>query len=149
MGVPDVRPLDEVLASRCGSPAARCVEPALLTATARAVADLHRAGLQHRDLFTKHLLIRKRAHQEPTVVFVDLTRLRRPRRMTNAHRARDLAALDASTARSFVSRTERLRWLRLYLEAGGETRDAVRPLLRRIARIRRRLARRRALRGYQ
>jgi len=145
LGEPDARPLDAVIAEAWAR-LDRAARRALIHRTADAVAALHRAGFRHRDLYTKHLLLRD--ENGGRVVFVDVTRLERRRRLSEADRARDLAALDVSTARRIVSRTDRLRWLRRYL--GVMRLDArARRLVRRMMPIRRRLARRTALREYQ
>lgn len=145
LGEPNVRTLDEVVADDWPH-LDREARRALIHRVAGAVAGLHRAGFCHRDLYTKHVLLRADGGDE--VIFLDVTRLKRRWRITVAQRARDLAALDVSTSRRLVSRTDRIRWLRRYL--GVERLDGrARQLVRRAMTIRRRRARRRALKVYQ
>jgi tRNA A-37 threonylcarbamoyl transferase component Bud32 len=81
-----------------------------------AVARMHRAGFDHPDLFSKHILVAwdERAGRAD-LCFLDWQRSRRRGRLSDAERWRDLAALDATLADDLASLRDRLACLRAYL----------------------------------
>jgi tRNA A-37 threonylcarbamoyl transferase component Bud32 len=87
-------------------------------AIARAVRELHARGLTHRDLKAANLL----TPLDPVdhrVWFIDLVGVRRDDRPSDRRRSRDLARLHASFhADALVTRTDKLRFLRTYLNWG-------------------------------
>ncbi len=87
----------------------------LLDAVARFVAAFHKAGFVHRDLYLSHIFIDagSRLH------LIDLQRVFRPRWRRRRWVVKDLAALDASTPRDWISEPERLRFLSRYLRECG------------------------------
>lgn len=116
--VPDARPLPEALAA-CGAQERR----EWIGRAARAVAKLHAADIDHADLHAGNILA---AGSE--VVLLDLDRCGLG--MTPGRRIGNLARLYRSVVKSpslarLVSRTDRLRFLRLYEEAA--TAVGVRP----------------------
>jgi hypothetical protein len=111
-----------------------------LERVARAVRDLHGRLLSHRDLKAANLLVTSVAAEEtpagaarpfgtlsisalpPRTTnswFIDLVGVRLHRRIGKRRRCQNLARLNASFLQSpMVSRTDRLRFLRLYLAWG-------------------------------
>ena len=84
----------------------------LIDEVARAVRLLHTRGWSHRDLKASNVLV----DRDGRVSFIDLVGVRRPWRLTETRRARDLARLNASFLAGLpISRTDRLRFLRMYL----------------------------------
>jgi len=87
-------------------------------AVARLVRELHRRGLSHRDLKAPNLLtaIDPDDHR---FWFIDLVGVRRHKRVSRRRRAANLARLHASfREHPLVSRSEKLRFLRTYLNWG-------------------------------
>ncbi len=131
--VEGARPLDEVLAEWRALPAreARARRRAVGGALAGLVRRFHGAGFTHRDLYLCHVLAApspEGAWAAPRLTLIDLARAERGAPFFGHRVVKDLAALEYSAA-PLVPRTERLRWLRLYL---GVPRSE--PAARRIAR---------------
>lgn len=83
----------------------------------RVIGRMHAWQIGHRDLKGCNLLVVERA-EDVEVYLIDLDGLRIMRRLSGRRRARDLARLAASCAiHPWVSRTDRLRFLRAYLRA--------------------------------
>jgi len=81
---------------------------------------MHDCGLAHRDLKAPNILIAPAPGGRPRPVLVDLDGLRRVRRASPRRRARDLMRLSVSLDEWGVARrTDRLRFLRAYLEPPG------------------------------
>jgi tRNA A-37 threonylcarbamoyl transferase component Bud32 len=77
-----------------------------------ALAQLHEAGFDHPDLYSKHILI---SHDGAAIYFLDLQRCRRRRSVPWRQRWRDLAALEATLADELFSTQDRIACLRAYL----------------------------------
>lgn len=118
---------------------------ALAPALGQELARIHAAGFQHRDLYSKHILV-GRDHRGWRFCFLDWQRGRQRRRLSWLPRLRDLASLDATLAGVMASRRERLLCWRAYLTA--QPRLAVRPgkLLRMLCRLSAQLQRKRRIR---
>src|SRR5262249_32604550 len=114
--VPDATDLRAPLYARArlsaaeGRPRLRaCVER-----LARLVRMLHDRQLSHRDLKAANVLVRG-----DELWLIDLVGLRVFRRLSRGRRVQNLARLNASFCRSgLLTRTDRLRFLRMYLEWG-------------------------------
>jgi hypothetical protein len=84
---------------------------------ARQVAAFHAAGFVHRDLYTSHIFLQDAAEGGPPgFTFIDLQRVFRPRWRRTRWVVKDLAALRFS-AGPFISRTDRLRFWRQYIQS--------------------------------
>ena len=87
---------------------------------ARMIRRMHEAGLTHRDLKAPNILIARAPASAPRPVLVDLDGLRLVRRVSARRRARDLMRLSVSLQEWGVARrTDRLRFLRTYLQRPG------------------------------
>jgi tRNA A-37 threonylcarbamoyl transferase component Bud32 len=93
----------------------RALRRKVIDALAREVRRMHDAGLATPDLFTRHVFVNT-SGEEPRFCFIDLARLDRFRSIPDRVRARDLAALNVTAPLHFVSKAERLRFLRVYSE---------------------------------
>jgi len=100
-----------------------------LDAVARCVRRLHDSGLFTSDLQETNLML-DRADGVLRIHFVDLDGFRRVARVSWQRRRRNLVQLDRSVGR-FMSRSERLRFLRTYLGPGWH-KAAVRKLVERL-----------------
>lgn len=94
----------------------------LIERVARLVRDLHRRRLSHRDLKAANILVQTGEHQGqsgPHVWLIDLVGVTRHRRLRYARRIQNLARLHASFFRNpALTRTDKLRFLRVYLQWG-------------------------------
>ncbi|MBI3462914.1 MAG: hypothetical protein HY000_07610 [Planctomycetes bacterium] len=82
----------------------------------REVARLHEAGIDHPDLYSKHILLGEGPQSSlPLVSFIDMQRSSAERSVSASRRARDLAALDATLSRELASATDRAAFLGSYL----------------------------------
>lgn len=92
----------------------------IIAALADCARRLHRAGLNHRDLYLSHVFLRASGP-----ALIDLQRVEPNARGTNRWVVKDLAALNYSSPASVASRADRMRFLRRYLgvtalDAGGK-----------------------------
>ena len=84
---------------------------------ARLVADFHRAGFVHRDLYLSHIFICNTGKPtDETFCLIDLQRVFRPKFRRRRWMVKDLAALNFSTPEELVGRWERLRFLCRYVQ---------------------------------
>jgi heptose I phosphotransferase len=92
------------------------------------VARLHGYGLYHRDLYLSHLVV-----EDDGIRLIDLQRLVERPWFERHRRIKDLAALLYSSLETPLDRTERLRFMKIYL-GGGKPGQVARRMIRRIAR---------------
>ena len=106
---------DETLEHFLRRKASTATRQMVLDTLAKEIRRMHDAGLASPDLFTRHIFV---AHgSPPEFSLIDMARLDRARKLSRRYRARDLAALNVTAPLRFVSRRERLRFLRKY---GGD-----------------------------
>ena len=86
----------------------------LIPLTASLVAQLHRQGYIHRDLYLSHLFFDPSAPPERSLRLIDMQRVRRPCSRQRRWIIKDLASLNFSVPHRLISRTDRLRWLTKY-----------------------------------
>ncbi|QDV06253.1 Lipopolysaccharide core heptose(I) kinase RfaP [Planctomycetes bacterium Poly30] len=109
------RTLGEVAASlRPGDFRAR---RAWIRRVARLVAGMHAAGVNHRDLYFGHLLVRGE-DRNPEIVLIDLHRAQVWTRIPERWLAKDLGALGFAAQNHGLSRTDLARFVRDYAGAG-------------------------------
>lgn len=104
---------------------------ALIREVATMTRRLHQAGLNHRDLYLCHFLLRRESIQapRPRLYLIDLHRVQRRRRVPLRWRAKDLGALWFSALEIGLTRRDLLRFFTIY--AG----EPLRPALRRHRRL--------------
>jgi tRNA A-37 threonylcarbamoyl transferase component Bud32 len=96
------------------APAGRAALRQRIEQVARLVRDLHRRQLSHRDLKAANVLL-----NDAGAWFIDLVGVELFRRLPHARRLQNLTRLNASFVHSrALTRTDRLRFLRIYLEWG-------------------------------
>jgi tRNA A-37 threonylcarbamoyl transferase component Bud32 len=90
----------------------------LIKAVADFVREFHAHGLYHRDLYLTHVFA-KFANESgaelsvPEITVIDLQRIIKPW-LTLRWRVKDIAGLQYSTPDHIVSKTDRIRWFKLY-----------------------------------
>jgi heptose I phosphotransferase len=135
--------LDHYLAREMAPPLSRhqaAGKRQLIKQLALLVRRMHRCGFNHRDLYLCHLLVKKTAESDWRLYIVDLHRVDRRQRVGARWLIKDLAALNYSADPQFITRTDRLRFVRHYRD--GEAPDIplrllVRKVLRKTEKIRR------------
>ncbi|MEK6675800.1 MAG: lipopolysaccharide kinase InaA family protein [Planctomycetota bacterium] len=95
----------------------------LLRPLARLVSDLHVCGFVHRDFYLSHVFFDPMNANRPFCL-IDLQRMIRPTMRRRRWMVKDLAALNVSTPMELVTRTDRLRWFKMYLGTGAGNREA-------------------------
>ncbi len=83
------------------------------------IGRMHAAGVIHRDLHCGNVLVRG-DEASPRLVLMDLHRVRRRRNLSRRARAANLAQLFHDRF-DFTTRTDRLRFLKRYLQASAAT----------------------------
>jgi hypothetical protein len=114
--VPAAADLHAHLASLAARGAAECRTGLrrLLDQAAGLIRELHRRNLSHRDLKAANLLV-----NADGLWLIDLVGVRLHRRLPRRRRVQNLARLNASFYQSpLLTRTDRLRFLRVYLQWG-------------------------------
>lgn len=103
---------------------------ALLAQVAAVARVMHAARLFHRDFYLAHLFVDWQDESRPVIYVIDLARmLERPRRSWR-WQIKDLAALHHSAPMGIVSKSDRVRFLRMYAQwidrtTRGRTRHAL------------------------
>jgi len=97
----------------------------LINQVARLARELHRRRLSHRDLKAANILVSGDAGEVgPLCWLIDLVGVERFQKLSRARRLQNLARLHASFHRSaLLSRTDKVRFLRVYLEWGLRGRE--------------------------
>jgi hypothetical protein len=102
------------------------IQRAAIEQLARLIREMHLRRLSHRDLKAPNLLVQVSMPGRPSgfpdygpFCFIDLVGVGLHRKLARAQRVRDLARLHASFHRSpMLSRSDKLRFLRVYLKWG-------------------------------
>lgn len=109
------RSLELVVADWRANPPSAPHRRALLHALAAMVRRLHRAGIQHRDLYLCHFYLQLQSPPDaPHLHLIDLHRARMRPRLARRQLRKDLAALYYSALHLPLSRSDRLRFIRTY-----------------------------------
>jgi len=107
------------------------------------VADIarlfHKSLYNHRDFYLNHFFVREQSAGGVEIFLIDLQRMERRKYLRRRWLIKDIAALHYSADSSIISRTDRIRFLRRYLERRrlGPTEKA---FARRVIRKARRIA---------
>ncbi|MDR3158225.1 MAG: lipopolysaccharide core heptose(I) kinase RfaP [Zoogloeaceae bacterium] len=97
------------------APPACALKYALMRALAELLRNMHRAGVNHRDCYLCHFLLRTNdAGTFPALVVIDLHRAQTRAAVPRRWRDKDLAALYFSALHIGLTRRDKLRFLRLY-----------------------------------
>jgi hypothetical protein len=88
----------------------------LIRPLADLVARFHGLGYVHRDLYLSHIFLDRGRPVDEAFRLIDVQRVMRPRWRSGRWIVKDLAALNFSAPRRLVSRTDRVRWLKHYLQ---------------------------------
>lgn len=91
----------------------RKLRRAVLDSLAREIRKMHDAGLATPDMFTRHIFVEVK-DGAASFQFIDMARLNCRKNISEAMRARDLAALNVTAPLKFVSAKERIRFLKTY-----------------------------------
>ncbi|MDR3055441.1 MAG: lipopolysaccharide core heptose(I) kinase RfaP [Zoogloeaceae bacterium] len=90
---------------------------ALIAAVGKTVAAMHQAGVNHRDCYLCHFLLREgEAHCPPSPALIDLHRAQVRAATPRRWRDKDLAALWFSALNIGLTRRDKLRFLRAYFD---------------------------------
>lgn len=129
------RPLDAALADALRRGLDTGVRDYLCGVLAPVVRRLHGLGLVFRDLYCNHVFVDALDPAASPPVLIDVERVFRPRWRMRRWRVKDLAGLLASTPVPLPA-TWGVRFLRAYLEDGGEWRSWARAVTAKARRIR-------------
>jgi UDP-glucose:(heptosyl)LPS alpha-1,3-glucosyltransferase len=113
----------------------RCI----ICSLAETVRKLHGAGFNHRDLYLSHIFYDGKDDENP-VSLIDLQRLQRRAKGFNRWIIKDLAALNYSSPERAITKSDRMRFLLLYLgkrRLDAKGKSAARRVLRKTAKIKR------------
>jgi len=105
----------------------------LLRKLALLARRMHEAGLFHRDFYLGHLFVKDREEGEMELYLIDLQRVFRPRWRIERWRIKDLASLNFSAPRGWVTAADRLRFYKQY-RGISRLEDPDRSLIRRVTR---------------
>ena len=104
----------------------------VIVAAAKAVRRMHEAGLFHRDLHLKNILIRQDREGDVEVRIIDLDRSRFYHKVSPRHCRSNLSRLNRSVVKfgagSAVTRTDRMRFYRNYVDGDQPSRQERRRL---------------------
>ena len=106
--------LEEVTADWGGEPVAPAVKWRLIKRLAGQVARMHAAGVNHRDLYLCHFLLRDGDLDRLDLALIDLHRAQIRASVPSRWRRKDLAALYSSAAHIGLSERDYLRFARAY-----------------------------------
>lgn len=87
-----------------------------IEALAKFVNDLHQKGIFHQDFHWGNILIEKGSQGSARFYLMDLHRVKLKSKLTDRERIKNLASLNTGLSQK-TRRTERLRFLKAYLEA--------------------------------
>ena len=112
--IADAPSLEEVTANWGDSPPSDRVKVRLIRVVASMVKEMHEAGVNHRDLYLCHFLMRGGNLDIPRPALIDLHRAQIRSSVPVRWRRKDLAALYSSAAHISLSERDMLRFLRVY-----------------------------------
>ena len=111
----------------------------LIKALSRLVRRMHRSGLNHRDLYLCHILVKKDAYNNWKIYFADLHRVDQRKKVPLRWKVKDLAALNYSADKNTITRTDRLRFIAHYQgeeRLNANTKSLIKKIIKKTDRIR-------------
>jgi hypothetical protein len=117
---------------------------AVIESLARITRTMHESGINHRDYYLTHIHIKKDESREPALFVIDLNRADIRKRVPLRWRVKDIAALNFSAPTSVFTRTDRMRFVKIYLSAnklGREEKRFVKRVIKKSAKIARHASR--------
>lgn len=107
--------------------------------TARWALRFHASGFHHQDFYLGHIFIKQGEGETPSFHLIDLQRVREHKRLRRSMLIKDLAQINFSASQlSCLTRTDRLRFLKVYLEKdrfGSSEKDLIRRIENKTRRI--------------
>ena len=108
------------------NPPAPVLKRALINEIARITGAMHRAGLNHCDLYICHFLLQLKGGtvpdpQHPILHLIDLHRVRQRRQLPRRWQIKDLAALHFSSFDISLTFRDRLRFIKAYSQSPLKT----------------------------
>ena len=97
---------------------------------------MHKNGFKHQDFYLCHILVNLNNPDKPLLYICDLHRVRKKKKDKRQSKIKDLAALNYSAPGKFISRTDRLRFLRKYDPVLAKDRSFVKAIVKKTERIR-------------
>jgi exopolyphosphatase/pppGpp-phosphohydrolase len=108
----------------------------LIAQLANLTQRMHGEGFQHQDFYLCHILANPGFSDNPVLYIVDLHRVRRRQKNKQRWRIKDLAELNYSASQKFISRTDRLRFMKHYDPFLANDRLFLKRIMEKTARIR-------------
>ena len=96
---------------------------ALIREVATLIAKLHQAGFNHKDLYLTHILASFDCSSGYSLKLIDLQRVEHRTTGTRRWLVKDIAALNYSSPRGIVARTDRLRFYKAYVGKSSLDKD--------------------------
>lgn len=111
----------------------------IIEATGKWARPFHAAGFHHQDFYLGHIFINPGKGGDFTLHLIDLQRVREHKRLRRSMLVKDLAQINFSASQlSCLTRTDRLRFLKVYLEKdrlGRSEKDLIRRIENKTLRI--------------
>jgi hypothetical protein len=117
---------------------------AIIESLARITRTMHESGINHRDYYLTHIHIKKDESHKPALFVIDLNRADIRKKVPLRWRVKDIAALNFSAPTSVFTRTDRIRFVKIYLSAnklGQSEKNFVKKVIKKSAEIARRAPR--------
>ena len=112
---------------------------ALIKELALLVRRMHLLGLNHRDLYLCHILVKKDSYNNWKIYFADLHRVEQRKKVSLRWKVKDLAALNYSADKNLITRTDRLRFITHYKgerKLDAQTKTFIRKIAKKTDKIR-------------
>ena len=95
----------------------------LIQRVAELARTMHNAGLNHRDFYLGHILIKEGNQGPPSLYVIDLQRVESHKKVGKRLRVKDLAALNFTASSQAVSSSDRLRFYKHYWDRAKLTKE--------------------------
>lgn len=108
----------------------------LIADLAQLTRKMHCGGFNHQDFYLCHILVNVNNPDDPLLYIADLHRVRREKKIKQCRQIKDLAALDYSAPQRFISRSDRLRFMKQYDSMLAKDRCFLKRIIKKTAKIR-------------